>query len=119
MRRLGLEPGVELVELGPVTPPPEIAERRGLKAGEKALVRRRQLYAGGQPMQFATSYIPWSLAEGTHMVERDSGPGGIYSRLADVSHGRCPGSRPIRSRGLGWVTFVRPVVRGVGRRGRR
>ena len=29
MRQLGLEPGVELVELGPVTPPSEIAERLG------------------------------------------------------------------------------------------
>jgi hypothetical protein len=27
----------------------------GLKAGEKALIRRRQMYAGGQPMQLATS----------------------------------------------------------------
>jgi UTRA domain len=45
------------------------------------------MYAGGQPMQLATSYVPWSLAEGTQMVERDSGPGGIYSRLADVGHG--------------------------------
>jgi GntR family transcriptional regulator len=38
-------------------------------------------------MQLATSYVPWSLAEGTQMIERDSGPGGIYSRLADVGHG--------------------------------
>jgi GntR family transcriptional regulator len=45
------------------------------------------MYAGGQPMQLATSYVPWSFAEGTQMVERDSGPGGIYSRLADVGHG--------------------------------
>jgi GntR family transcriptional regulator len=45
------------------------------------------MYAGGQPMQLATSYVPWSLAEGTQMVERDSGPGGICSRLADVGHG--------------------------------
>lgn len=87
MRQLGLEPGVELVELGPVTPPSEIAERLGLKAGDKALIRRRQMYAGGQPMQLATSYVPWFFAEGTQMVERDSGPGGIYSRLADVGHG--------------------------------
>ena len=87
MRQLGLEPGVELVELGPVDPPSVIAERLRLKAGEKALIRRRQMYAGGQPMQLATSYIPWSLAEGTQMVERDSGPGGISSRLADVGHG--------------------------------
>jgi hypothetical protein len=37
--------------------------------------------------QLATSYIPWSLAEGTQMAEPDSGPGGSYSRLADIGHG--------------------------------
>src|SRR4029453_4365627 len=49
-RQPGLEPGVELVELGPGPPPQQIAERLDLKAGEKALIRRRQMYAGGQPM---------------------------------------------------------------------
>jgi GntR family transcriptional regulator len=107
MRQLGLEPGVELVELGPVTPPSEIAERPGLKAGDKALIRRRQMYAGGQPMQLATSYVPWSFAEGTQMVERDSGPGGIYSRLADVGHGPSAGLQPVPD-GL-------RCVRGTGR----
>jgi GntR family transcriptional regulator len=90
MRRLGMAPGVELTELGPVTPPARIAERLNLPAGEKALIRRRQMYADGQPMQLATSYVPWAFAEGTQMVERDSGPGGIYSRLAEVGH------RPVR-----------------------
>jgi GntR family transcriptional regulator len=45
------------------------------------------MYANDEPMQLATSYIPWSLAEGTQMTERDSGPGGIYSRLAEIGHG--------------------------------
>jgi len=44
------------------------------------------MYANGEPMQLATSYIPWSLAEGTPMAERDTGPGEIYSRLADIGH---------------------------------
>jgi GntR family transcriptional regulator len=86
MKQLGLQPAVELVEVGPVAPPPEIAERLKLQAGGKTLIRRRQMYAAGQPMQLATSYVPWSFAEGTQMVERDSGPGGIYSRLAEVGH---------------------------------
>ena len=79
-----------------MTPPSEIAERLGLKAGDKALIRRRQMYAGGQPMQLATSYVPWSFAEGTQM---DSGPGGIYSRLAD----RCVRGtgRGVRARHVG------------------
>jgi GntR family transcriptional regulator len=86
MKQLGLEPAVELVEVGPVTPPPEIAERLRLQLEDQALIRRRQMYADGQPMQLATSYVPWSFAEGTRMVELDSGPGGIYSRLAEVGH---------------------------------
>ena len=45
------------------------------------------MYANDEPMQLATSYIPWSLAEGTQIAERDTGPGGIYSRLADIGHG--------------------------------
>ena len=54
---------------------------------EQALIRRRRMYANDEPMQLATSYVPWSLAEGTQMTERDSGPGGIYSRLAEIDHG--------------------------------
>lgn len=45
------------------------------------------MYASDEPMQLATSYIPWSLAEDTQMTQPDSGPGGIYSRLADIGHG--------------------------------
>jgi GntR family transcriptional regulator len=80
-------PGVELVEVGPVTPPDEIVKRLQLEPGEQALIRRRRMYANDEPMQLATSYIPWSLAEGTPMAERDTGPGGIYSRLTDIGHG--------------------------------
>ena len=63
------------------------APRLDLGPGEQALIRRRRMYASDEPMQLATSYIPWSLAKGTQMAEPDSGPGGIYSRLADIGHG--------------------------------
>jgi GntR family transcriptional regulator len=87
MKELGFTPGVELVEVGPVTPPEDVAERLQLQPGEQALIRRRRMYANDEPMQLATSYVPWSLAQGTQMTERDSGPGGIYSRLAEIGHG--------------------------------
>ena len=87
MKELGFTPGVELVEVGPVIPPDETIKRLQLQAGEQALIRQRRMYANDEPMQLATSYIPWSLAEGTKMAERDTGPGGIYSRLADIGHG--------------------------------
>jgi len=87
IREMGLVPRTELAELGEVTPPPEIAERLGLDEGETTLIRRRRMYASDQPTQLATSWVPWSLAEGTQMTEPDTGPGGIYSRLADKGHG--------------------------------
>jgi GntR family transcriptional regulator len=86
MKEMGLEPKVELAEVGPVVPPAEISKRLGIRQGQKALIRRRRMYAGGQPMQLATSYVPWTLAKGTQMVHPDTGPGGLYSRLADVGH---------------------------------
>ena len=46
---------VELVEVGPVTPPDEIVKRLQLESGEQALIRRRRMYANGEPMQLATS----------------------------------------------------------------
>ena len=64
-----------------------MAERLNLQPGELALIRRRRMYADDQPMQLATSYVPWTLAEGTQMTQPDSGPGGIYSRLAELGHG--------------------------------
>ena len=90
MRRLGHTPRVELVEVGPVIPPADIAVRLDLQEGEQACIRRRRMYADEEPMQLATSYVPWSLAEGTQITQTDSGPGGIYSRLAEVGH------RPVR-----------------------
>jgi GntR family transcriptional regulator len=78
------------VELGAVAAPAEAAERLRLDPGDQALIRRRRMYADDEPMQLATSYVPWSLAEGTPMTTEDTGPGGLYSRLADVGH------RPVR-----------------------
>ena len=43
MKELGFTPGVELVEVGPVTPPVEIVKRLHLEPGEQALIRRRRI----------------------------------------------------------------------------
>jgi GntR family transcriptional regulator len=90
MKALGRTARTELVELGAVAAPAEVAERLRLDPGDQALIRRRRMYADDEPMQLATSYVPWSLAEGTQMTTEDTGPGGLYSRLADVGH------RPVR-----------------------
>jgi GntR family transcriptional regulator len=62
------------VELGAVAAPAEVAERLRLDPGDQALIRRRRTFADDEPMQLATSYVPWSLAEGTQMTTEHTGP---------------------------------------------
>jgi GntR family transcriptional regulator len=37
-------------------------------------------------VQFAISYYSEQLARGTRIAETDSGPGGVYARLAELGH---------------------------------
>jgi GntR family transcriptional regulator len=49
-------------------------------------VRRRRYLADGQPIEYATSYIPLDVAAGTPIEDVDSGPGGNYSRMEDKGY---------------------------------
>jgi GntR family transcriptional regulator len=86
IRAMGFEPRSELVQVGRIKPPQEVADALGL-GGKEALIRKRHMYAGETPVQFATSYIPYSIARGTQIEQRDTGPGGTYSRLTEAGHG--------------------------------
>jgi GntR family transcriptional regulator len=86
VRALGYEPRSELVQVGPVTPPDEVAEALALSPGDVALIRRRHMSASETPVQVATSYIPWDLARNSQLTQADTGPGGTYSRLAELGH---------------------------------
>jgi GntR family transcriptional regulator len=82
----GRRPEVEVLEVGPAPASAEIAQRLALSEGDQVLVRRRRYLADGQPMELATSYLPWALVEGTLIVEKNPGPGGIYARLEESGH---------------------------------
>jgi GntR family transcriptional regulator len=86
VRRLGFEPRSELIEVGPVVAPGDVAEALHLGAEDVALIRKRHMYASDVPVQLATSYVPWTIAGGTRLTEADTGPGGTYSRLAELGH---------------------------------
>src|SRR5215218_577573 len=74
---------VDVLEVARVKAPDDVAVWLQLKLGADVLIRRRRYLADGEPMELATSYVPWELAEGTPITERDTGPGGIYARLED------------------------------------
>jgi GntR family transcriptional regulator len=117
----GRAPEVEVLEVGPQEADEEIASRLKLGRDHKVLVRRRRYLADGQPMELATSFVPWKLARGTAMAETDTGPGGIYARLEEAGHelerfveevsGRMPSPEETRalrlSAGVPVITVVR------------
>lgn len=86
MATAGRVPEVEVLEVGQYTAPADIANRLGVEEGEPVLLRSRRYLADGFPMELATSYVPWSIAEGTQMVEANTGPGGIYARIEERGH---------------------------------
>lgn len=90
MKNLGLEPRTELVQVEEVEPPADIASRLNLRNGERALIRKRQMYGSGQPVQLATAYMPMAVAGGVEIAWPDTGPTGIYKRLGQRGH------RPVR-----------------------
>jgi GntR family transcriptional regulator len=74
---------VEVLFIGRQPAPADVAERLSVEPGSEVLVRRRRYLAEGQPIEFATSYIPLEIAEGTAIAQPNTGPGGIYARMED------------------------------------
>jgi GntR family transcriptional regulator len=99
LRKMGLEPRTRLVRTGAVKPPARIAEHLGLGQEDDVVVRERQMWANDVPVQIATSYIPMAYAGSPAIAQPDTGPSGIYARLAE--------------RGFGPVVFTEDIeVRG-------
>ncbi len=69
-------------------PAPEAAARGlGIEPGEVVLSRSRRFLVEERPVQLSTSYLPLDLVRGTAVAYTDTGPGGLYARLADLGHG--------------------------------
>lgn len=64
----------------------QVAELLNVVAGAEVLVRDRLMSADDQPVMIATSRLPLELVAGTPIENVDSGPGGIYARLAEIGH---------------------------------
>jgi GntR family transcriptional regulator len=94
----GLVPKTEVTVEGPIPAPDEAATLLDLAEGDLVVARRRRMLADGEPVQLATSYVPWSIAEGTQILEENSGPGGIYARIEEAGHRLAEFSEDIRAR---------------------
>jgi GntR family transcriptional regulator len=95
--RLGLAARSD-VEVAEESVPAEIAALLAIDPGTKALTRRRRMYANDVPIQLATSWLPLDIAAGTQLAETDTGPGGAYSRLAELGHAPASFTEALRVR---------------------
>ncbi len=86
------------VEVSEVPAPGEVAALLAVEPGEPVLARRRSMFADSTPVQLATSYLPLDIAAGTQLADADPGPGGTYSRLADLGHAPAAFAETVRVR---------------------
>lgn len=78
--------------------PEAIAGVLGLEPGEPACLRSRRFVLDGKPVLLSTSYLSAALVAGTAITRTDTGPGGIYARLAEIGAGPVRFREEIRSR---------------------
>jgi GntR family transcriptional regulator len=113
LAELGYEPRSEVQVTRERAPSPvmetfgldDVPEGRSRKGGQPragnghmAVIRSRKMFAGDVPIQLATGYYPADIADGTPIEDQDTGPGGAYSRLAELGHAPVRFSERIRLR---------------------
>lgn len=78
----------EVLSIDRVQPPAEIAERLGVSAKAKSVLRRENVfYADEDPVHRVTTYVPWAIAKGTGLLQDEvPHPYGIHGVLEDQHH---------------------------------
>ncbi|MDN5851360.1 MAG: GntR family transcriptional regulator [Actinomycetia bacterium] len=84
--KAGVRPRVDQIEITRSQPPADVRERLRLADGDMVVARSRRYLADERPIETAVSFLPVSIAEGTSIVEENTGPGGIYARLEEAGH---------------------------------
>jgi GntR family transcriptional regulator len=84
--KAGVRPRVDQIEITRGEPTAEIRERLRLGDDDRVVARSRRYLADDRPIEVAVSFLPLSIAEGTAIVETNTGPGGIYARLEEIGH---------------------------------
>ncbi|MFQ6850285.1 GntR family transcriptional regulator [Streptomyces sp. 35M1] len=89
---------VDQVEVRDGAAPENVTRVLGLEEGERVWLRSRRFVLDGKPVLLSTSYLPASLVAGSAITQPDTGPGGIYARLAELGYGPVHFREEIRSR---------------------
>ena len=84
------------VDVNEVDAPDHVAQL--LESDERMCRRSRRFHVEGRLIQTAVSYVPMSLAAGTAITQPDTGPGGMYARLAEIGHAPARFKEEVRTR---------------------
>ncbi|TDD54622.1 GntR family transcriptional regulator [Nonomuraea terrae] len=84
---LGREPFTH-TEIDEVQADADLGRWLGVPVGSRLLRRSRvQGVVGDAPVQTSTTYLPWEYVELVpRLLQVDTGPGGMYSRLEEIGH---------------------------------
>lgn len=94
----GRELVVDTVEVTEEDATDVIAGVLGLTEGDRVCVRRRRYTLDGKPVLLATAYLSAALVSGTAITRPDTGPGGVYARLAELDRVPVRFREEVRSR---------------------
>ncbi|MFF4216398.1 GntR family transcriptional regulator [Streptomyces nondiastaticus] len=83
---------VDRIEVTEQSAPAHVAVALGLVPESAVCVRSRRFVLDGRPVLLSTSYLPADLVAGSPVLEDDTGPGGVYARLAEL------GAKPVHFR---------------------
>lgn len=83
---------VDRMEVVERTAPEHVAGLLGVEPTAQVWSRKRRYVLDARPVLLSTSYLPADLVAGSAITREDTGPGGIYARLAEL------GCKPVRFR---------------------
>lgn len=86
----GKRPRAVAVTVNEVASGPSTAIAFGISPGDPLVRRSRRFTVEDRPVQLADSYYLPDMVRGTPIVYTDTGPGGVYARLAEI------GREPVR-----------------------
>ncbi|OPF84280.1 GntR family transcriptional regulator [Streptomyces antioxidans] len=89
---------VDQIRVSEEEAPDPIGAVLNAQTGEATCVRSRRYVLDGKPVMLATSYFPADLVAGSAITQEDTGPGGVYERLAELGHKPVHFREEIRSR---------------------
>jgi GntR family transcriptional regulator len=96
--RQGKQGTQQLVSVGEVIPPSDVAAALNLAAETRAVARKRIMFLDEHPIEITTSFYPVTIAAGTPLAEPARIRGGANACLAGLGHAPCRSHEVVTAR---------------------